>query len=715
MHPVLRAVTVCSVLFSLLCRDECRAAPYSNVLINAGFESGSSDTDFAPWSQYGNAFRYAISNCHGGAYAVSAWGNWWPEGEWNISGVVQEVPAESGQLWEAAVWMMIPPDNPLQGQAQVLLTMEFLNEQQESIYLSTAQKRLDQYTATGVWQRLTVRAETTEQTAYVRIKPYFLQSPAFESGAVYLDDCALYQVPFSTLKFAGRRWQRYDGVFINNINYCTTNNVYVDEKDRLHITLLNSNSVWYSGGVKSQESLGFGEYRWYLDTRIDALDPNLVLGLFTYEEEEVFGTNHNEIDIEITAAFDGMQTNSISCTIQPYTIPDHVHQIPLDRSCTQTTHRFIWRPDEVRFQSYTGHSREPASSNDIISEWTFDGHGIPVEGNDKTHMNLWLFFTNRPALTQHTEVIIKDFDFIPYDGYMLCDTFSGSCDTQTWTSFGPADPTAGVLQTNGLLQLSPGSNTMPCGYRTDDTIHCNERGVPHVFSAQLDSFTVLQEAPGEDGYFQLALSSSTGGAFASAHAIRLRGGYYAETDVLDITCFIKSNDPFSDGTSVFVVTLSDLSTCMNTTKGLNFRLLLNRETYGFEIHDDAGRVIGIQTNQGTAFGPHGLNEQLCYGYWSMAAANSHTASSWTTSWSDTRIGVQSAPEPPSPTLQYMPNQQAHISWPASFDKTYDVYRTSSLTNAFTAIVTNFRPVTPSVTLTDRVDQLPTALYRVRER
>jgi hypothetical protein len=63
----------------------------------------------------------------------------------------------------------------------------------------------------------------------------------------------------------------------------------------------------------------------------------------------------------------------------------------------------------------------------------------------------------------------------------------------------------------------------------------------------------------------------------------------------------------------------------------------------------------------------------------------------------------------------MPNQQAHISWPASFDKTYDVYRTSSLTNAFTAIVTNFRPVTPSVTLTDRVDQLPTALYRVRER
>src|SRR5437870_9597705 len=45
-------------------------------------------------------------------------------------------------------------------------------------------------------------------------------------------------------------------------------------------------------------SFGFGTYRFRLDSPVDDIDPNAVVGLFTWSDRPDF--NHREIDIEIS-------------------------------------------------------------------------------------------------------------------------------------------------------------------------------------------------------------------------------------------------------------------------------------------------------------------------------------------------------------------------------------------------------------------------------
>lgn len=55
----------------------------------------------------------------------------------------------------------------------------------------------------------------------------------------------------------------------------------------MHLKLSAVKGNWYAAELATTQRLGFGTYQWQLIGRIDQLDPNVVLGLFTYPTADV--------------------------------------------------------------------------------------------------------------------------------------------------------------------------------------------------------------------------------------------------------------------------------------------------------------------------------------------------------------------------------------------------------------------------------------------
>ena len=113
--------------------------------------------------------------------------------------------------------------------------------------------------------------------------------------------------------------------------------------DGLHLSVRPRKGRWTAAELISETRFGYGTYRWTL--RLPALDPNVVFGLFTWEDDPAY--NHREIDFE--AARWGMAadpTNS-QFVVQPYASPGNLQRITTP-SGAQTV-GFTWRPDEVAF------------------------------------------------------------------------------------------------------------------------------------------------------------------------------------------------------------------------------------------------------------------------------------------------------------------------------------------------------------------------------
>lgn len=78
----------------------------------------------------------------------------------------------------------------------------------------------------------------------------------------------------------------------------------------------------------------------------------------------------------------------------------------------QSLNYFIWHPKEVFFQSLKGHLADPFNPCVLIFEWTFTQE-TPPAGEEKVHINLWLFNGTPPLNNKPVEVIINRFEFVP--------------------------------------------------------------------------------------------------------------------------------------------------------------------------------------------------------------------------------------------------------------------------------------------------------------
>ena len=192
-------------------------------------------------------------------------------------------------------------------------------------------------------------------------------------------------------------------------------NAWVDNLGQLHLKISQDPTTgqWYGAEVASIERLGFGSYQWQVVGELDKLDKNVVFGMFNYPEYEQDGTN--EIDIEIARWGDDSWDNlnyTVYSNTRAYEAVSQTYNFNL--SGTYTTHRFIWEPAQVTFQSQHGHWDEAKFF--ITPPWTTPTNfrsQIPQQALP-VYINLWLY-SNRPP-DEEAEVIISEFQYTDLAG-----------------------------------------------------------------------------------------------------------------------------------------------------------------------------------------------------------------------------------------------------------------------------------------------------------
>ncbi|HEY4490992.1 MAG TPA: hypothetical protein VI958_03285, partial [Acidobacteriota bacterium] len=150
-------------------------------------------------------------------------------------------------------------------------------------------------------------------------------------------------------------------------------------------------------------------YRFYLDSAVDNLDRNVVLGLFTWSDRDDY--NHREIDQEFARWGDPNNQNA-QYVVQPYTVPQNIHRFDWPSGILSSLHSFQWQNGSVTFQSIRGQSLPPSPA-DVVQEWTLQSSDVPVPGDENARINLWLFRGRPPSNGQAVEVIINKFEFVP--------------------------------------------------------------------------------------------------------------------------------------------------------------------------------------------------------------------------------------------------------------------------------------------------------------
>jgi hypothetical protein len=244
--------------------------------------------------------------------------------------------------------------------------------------------------------------------------------------AALFDQAAAYAMenrgPVSrAIAFSGYTWQvkASDAPVGPGPNYFSDReqDVWVDASGRLHLKIVYRDGTWHATEVYTVDPLGYGTYTFKLASRVDQLDKNIILGLFTWDSDAP-AYNYREIDIEI-ARWGQEAADNAQFVVQPWDHAGNLYRFDIDLQGDDSTHSFDWRADSVQFRSYHGHTSPPAPADEIAS-WLYTGPDVPPAGQGDTsgasaRINLWLMDGNPPSDGQEAEVIVAAFEFIAQD------------------------------------------------------------------------------------------------------------------------------------------------------------------------------------------------------------------------------------------------------------------------------------------------------------
>jgi hypothetical protein len=218
-----------------------------------------------------------------------------------------------------------------------------------------------------------------------------------------------FTIGLDKLDFAGYTWRVRDTQGSPsgpgpNIFTSSPENVWLDVQGQLHLRITNRNGIWHCGEIYSEDSFGYGSYTFFTGSRVDIIDKNSILGLFTYLDDT------NEIDIEF-ARWGWEGGTNLDYVCQPGQTSGNAHSFDFALTDVQSTHNFNWQASEIKYRSLYGHHYEPPSPGHVIQTWNYTGADIPPESTERVHMNLWLMDGNPPSDGQELEIVISDFNF----------------------------------------------------------------------------------------------------------------------------------------------------------------------------------------------------------------------------------------------------------------------------------------------------------------
>jgi hypothetical protein len=181
-------------------------------------------------------------------------------------------------------------------------------------------------------------------------------------------------------------------------------NVSVDDSDALHLRVQkDASGKWTCAEIIGPTSFGYGTYTFTLASGVDDLDPNLVLGLFMWSDKAPQA--HREIDIEFARWGNAADPTNAQYVLQPYGTANHLARFtqPAIASSTQS---FTWHPGRIDWVS-----RDAAGN--LIASYSYAGSDVPTPGDERVHLNFWLFNGAAPINGQSDEVVVSSFRFTP--------------------------------------------------------------------------------------------------------------------------------------------------------------------------------------------------------------------------------------------------------------------------------------------------------------
>ena len=204
-----------------------------------------------------------------------------------------------------------------------------------------------------------------------------------------------------TTEFSGHTWRvEWNAVRHGpGPNYFSDSraNVWVDNSGRLHLRLTRANGRWYAAAVISREYFGHGRYLFKLDSPVYALDPQVVLGLFTWNNHPI--DHDREIDIEFARFGNAKIPTNGDFAVQPSYLSRHLKRF-VQPAVSPSTHWFDWRRGSVTFGSSSAHP----------SSWRYGGPDVPPP-SAQVRINLWLYHGIPPKNGKPVEIVIKHFAF----------------------------------------------------------------------------------------------------------------------------------------------------------------------------------------------------------------------------------------------------------------------------------------------------------------
>lgn len=224
------------------------------------------------------------------------------------------------------------------------------------------------------------------------------------------------------LSFAGRKWslKRTDFPYGPGPNIFSDRpqDVWVDGQG-LHLTVRNRNSFWTSSEVVLSKSLGYGTYIFKTNSRVDRLNEQVVLGLFTYDIKDC--ANTRELDIEFAKWGDPLNKTNAQYVVQPCDACPGCggnctrFKVNLSKEDQRLTHYLVWSEQKVEFRTYRGHWNKVFPPKQyLVKRWIYgDQSGIPQPGRENVRFNLWLLDGNPPTNGKDAHVIISGFRWLP--------------------------------------------------------------------------------------------------------------------------------------------------------------------------------------------------------------------------------------------------------------------------------------------------------------
>lgn len=230
--------------------------------------------------------------------------------------------------------------------------------------------------------------------------------------------------PAGSFTWKGFNWQKrfWGGAPHYNKVFDPANVSSPDASGHVTIGVSNPTGAAPAGGEfqSTREGFGYGTYSTTVEKNVSQLQKEVVWGcLFTYDPNAAPG--YNEIDLCEASAWGGGASYGESWPVTQghgywfdASKPPGEGNNTINFAVTDDlilTHRMIWAPGKLTFETYAGEGYAGA----LLKRTVLEGSTVPVPARERVHFNLWVTGGGGgdPAHVKPEQVTIRDFSFTP--------------------------------------------------------------------------------------------------------------------------------------------------------------------------------------------------------------------------------------------------------------------------------------------------------------